>query len=157
MTSAKTTLALILSTCLLAAPALAKGPMGERGGHPMGQVLQQLDLDSNQRDQIRDLMQAHGNKMRDQRDSDLRDQHRQAMKQLLQQESFDQAAAEALIDEQAIRMRTMMLQRLELQHSVYQLLTPAQRTQFLELMDERFEKRDERRENRQNRQNKFND
>jgi protein CpxP len=145
----KTILVSITSGLLLISslsPALAdgKGEWRQRMAGPgqHGQIWQQLDLSDQQRQQIRELMQAHrAAKPAAQGD---------AMQALLEAPQFDEQAARDLLAQRAAQREQRQLAGLKLQHEIRQLLTGEQREQLQQLQQQRHNKRhDKARQHRQ--------
>ncbi|OZB41901.1 MAG: hypothetical protein B7X50_06035 [Alishewanella sp. 34-51-39] len=136
----KTILVSITSGLLLISslnPALA-GDKGEwrqkmAGAGQHGQLWQQLDLTDQQRQQIRELMQAH-------RAAKPKAQH-EAMQALLDAPQFDEQAARDLLAQRAAQREQRQLAGLKLQHEIRQLLTSEQREQLQQLQQQRHSKR----------------
>lgn len=136
----KTILVSITSGLLLISslnPALA-GDKGEwrqkmAGAGQHGQLWQQLDLTDQQRQQIRELMQAH-------RAAKPTAQH-EAMQALLDAPQFDEQAARDILAQRAAQREQRQLAGLKLQHEIRQLLTSEQREQLQQLQQQRHSKR----------------
>jgi protein CpxP len=136
----KTILVSITSGLLLISslnPALA-GDKGEwrqkmAGAGQHGQLWQQLNLTDQQRQQIRELMQAH-------RAAKPTAQH-EAMQALLDAPQFDEQAARDLLAQRAAQREQRQLAGLKLQHEIRQLLTSEQREQLQQLQQQRHSKR----------------
>lgn len=136
----KTILVSITSGLLLISslnPALA-GDKGEwrqkmAGAGQHGQLWQQLNLTDQQRQQIRELMQAH-------RAAKPKAQH-EAMQALLDAPQFDEQAARDLLAQRAAQREQRQLAGLKLQHEIRQLLTSEQREQLQQLQQQRHSKR----------------
>lgn len=136
----KTILVSITSGLLLISslnPALA-GDKGEwrqkmAGAGQHGQLWQQLDLTDQQRQQIRELMQAH-------RAAKPKAQH-EAMQALLDAPQFDEQAARDILAQRAAQREQRQLAGLKLQHEIRQLLTSEQREQLQQLQQQRHSKR----------------
>jgi len=130
----KTILVSITSGLLLISslnPALA-GDKGEWRQNMTG-AWQQLDLTDQQRQQIRELMQAH-------RAAKPTAQH-EAMQALLDAPQFDEQAARDILAQRAAQREQRQLAGLKLQHEIRQLLTSEQREQLQQLQQQRHSKR----------------
>ena len=128
----KTILVSITSGLLLISslnPALAgdkaewRQNMAGAGQH--AQLWQQLDLTEQQRQQIRELMQAHR--------AAKPTAQREAMQALLDAPQFDEQAARDLLAQRAAQREQRQLAGLKLQHEIRQLLTSEQREQLQQL------------------------
>ncbi|WP_057788340.1 Spy/CpxP family protein refolding chaperone [Alishewanella sp. WH16-1] len=136
----KTILVSITSGLLLISslnPALA-GDKGEwrqkmAGAGQHGQLWQQLDLTDQQRQQIRELMQAHR--------AAKPTAQREAMQALLDAPQFDEQAARDILAQRAAQREQRQLAGLKLQHEIRQLLTSEQREQLQQLQQQRHSKR----------------
>lgn len=136
----KTILVSITSGLLLISslnPALA-GDKGEwrqkmAGAGQHGQLWQQLDLTDQQRQQIRELMQAHR--------AAKPTAQREAMQALLDAPQFDEQAARDILAQRAAQREQQQLASLKLQHEIQQLLTNEQREQLQQLQQQRHSKR----------------
>lgn len=136
----KTILVSITSGLLLISslnPALA-GDKGEwrqkmAGAGQHGQIWQQLDLTDQQRQQIRELMQAHR--------AAKPIAQREAMQALLDAPQFDEQAARDILAQRAAQREQRQLAGLKLQHEIRQLLTSEQREQLQQLQQQRHSKR----------------
>lgn len=145
----KTILVSITSGLLLISslnPALA-GDKGEwrqkmAGAGQHGQLWQQLDLTDQQRQQIRELMQAHRAAMptaqHEAMQALLDDE---AMQALLDAPQFDEQAARDILAQRAAQREQQQLASLKLQHEIQQLLTNEQREQLQQLQQQRHSKR----------------
>ncbi|WP_334119179.1 Spy/CpxP family protein refolding chaperone [Limnobacter sp.] len=88
-------------------------------------MLKQLDLTEAQQAQVNQIMQKQRTEMKSAM-SDRR-AHREEMKSLVENDTFDAARAERLIAQQQDKERAMKLGMLRAQHEVYKVLTPEQR------------------------------
>ncbi|MCU6159246.1 ATP-independent periplasmic protein-refolding chaperone Spy [Enterobacter bugandensis] len=118
-----------------AAPAEGKMMMhhkGKPGMHHEMMMFKDLNLTDAQKQQIRDIMKS-------QRDQMKRPplEERRAMHDIIANDSFDKAKAEAQIDKMAEQHKARMLAHMETQNKIYNILTPEQKKQF----NANFEKR----------------
>jgi len=138
MTVAALVIALPLSATVLAGgrgdcgDGYGDGP-GPRGDAMMGPMMRDLDLSDEQRDQIRTLMQ--GQRAQRQQNWEQRSEYRQQMHQLLMADQFDEAAAKKLIESQSAQHEQQMLERLKLHHQVLSVLTPEQKAEYQQKME----------------------
>lgn len=88
-------------------------------------MLKQLDLSEAQQAQVKQIMQKQRANMKVAM-SDRR-AHREEMKSLVENDTFDDAKAERLIAQQQDQERTMKMSMLRTQHEIYKVLTPEQR------------------------------
>ncbi|QYJ75185.1 MULTISPECIES: Spy/CpxP family protein refolding chaperone [Shewanella] len=150
-------IALVAGSALLGGVAMAN-PHHEGGheGRPMmdnmRHMFRGLDLTDEQKTQFRELMKAHKDERKAQRegkDDAARTAHHEKMKALMSAATFDEAAAKALIAERQAKGEARALEAMKLQHQMYQLLTPEQKAKFQARFDERKADREERRKERQ--------
>ena len=108
------------------------GVQGHRGG--MQNIIAQLDLSDVQKQEVKTIMQqARGNTDRESRQAQ-RSEHQAERLALLNAAQFDEAKARAMIAGHQQQMADKQVAMLKMQHQVFQVLTPEQRTQFAELM-----------------------
>ncbi|WP_338590539.1 Spy/CpxP family protein refolding chaperone [Shewanella khirikhana] len=151
-------IALMVSGALLGGTAAMANPYheghGERGPmmmEKMRHMFRGLDLTDEQKTQIRELMKAHKEDRKAQRegkDDAARSAHHDKMMALMNAERFDEAAAKALIAERQAQGEARALEAMKLQHEIYQVLTPEQKAKFQTRFDEKRKEREERREER---------
>ncbi len=106
-----------------------------------GSMFSGLNLTTQQREQMRDIMQQQRNSVPRMEQAD-----RQAMHQVLTAENFDEAKAKELIDASTKAHAERALQRIKAQNKMYNLLTPEQKTQFNAQHQQRMEKMNQRHE-----------
>lgn len=128
------------------------GCMQGRDDYTPMRMMQELDLSNAQQAQVRDIMQQYKPKSAkgamkqnaQKKQQGKRAQGRQAMYQqrmeIIASANFDEAAAQALVAEQAARHQTMMVNHLHAQQQVYQILTPEQQEKYQQLHADRMEK-----------------
>lgn len=141
----------LAATLLLAGTALAApgdcngGPRhgGGPGGDPWRAVLSELDLSSEQQAAIDKLLDEARDQRLDNRSQrrDQREQHHEQMMKLLQADTFDEAAATALLAEQDKARDQQRLAMMKLHHQIGRQLNDQQRALLVELLDEWFEER----------------
>jgi periplasmic protein CpxP/Spy len=109
-------------------------------------MLKQLDLSEAQQAQVKQIM----DKQRAEMKAAMGDRraHREEMKTIVEQDTFDAAKAERLIAQQQEQERATKLSMLRTQHEIYKLLTPEQRekakvirAEWKEKMKDRYNKR----------------
>jgi periplasmic protein CpxP/Spy len=109
-------------------------------------MLKQLDLSEAQQAQVKQIM----DKQRAEMKAAMGDRraHREEMKTIVEQDTFDAAKAERLIVQQQEQERATKLSMLRTQHEIYKLLTPEQRekakvirAEWKEKMKDRYNKR----------------
>lgn len=115
-------------------------------GERMMFMLHGLDLSDAQREQIRGILDGE-REGAEARHEALRDAHK-SLHQLAMAETYDAAAAKAAADTIGRLMAEMAENRARVGNSIYQVLTPEQRTEVAERHERRQAHRQERRENR---------
>jgi len=127
-----------LVVVLFAGVALAQGPHGPRshedflGGPMMGMFADRLGLSDAQRSQIKQIYENAKPRLKPLRTQE--NKSHEAMHQLITSGSFDQAKAQAIVNEE-----TQVHAQLEMQHAMlasqaYQVLTAEQKTKLNEIM-----------------------
>lgn len=147
--------AAVVPLAFASASAFAFGGKGEhRGGHCQGGmdrgVMKQLDLTDEQKTQFKDMREANHQEMKanyDERQA-VRRAHHEKVQQLVLAENFDQAAANDLAKQMVDKQSERKVKMLEKQHKMLNILTPEQKTKFVELSQERMDKCAEKRKNR---------
>ncbi|WP_372871214.1 Spy/CpxP family protein refolding chaperone [Shewanella sp.] len=152
-------IALMVSGALLGGTAAMANPHheghGERGPmmmEKMRHMFRGLDLSDEQKTQIHELMKAHKQERKAQREDKndaARAAHHEKMMALMNAERFDEAAAKALLAERQAKGEARALEAMKLQHQIYQLLTPEQKAKFQTRFDEKRKEREERRKERE--------
>jgi periplasmic protein CpxP/Spy len=109
-------------------------------------MLKQLDLTEAQQAQVQQIMQKQRTEMK----AAMKDRraHRDEMKSLVEQDTFDAAKAERLIVQQQEQERATKLSMLRTQHEIYKVLTPEQREKAKVVRAEWKEKMKERYKNK---------
>ncbi|WP_051333313.1 Spy/CpxP family protein refolding chaperone [Aliagarivorans marinus] len=128
----------VLALSLVVPSAFAAGGQ-ERGHGPAMKVFKQLDLSAEQKQQIRDIMQANRPADREQakqQRSEMRDAQRAQRLALMDAEQFDSEAAQSLIKQRQARQAERELRMLEIQHQIYQVLDDEQQQKFQQLQAE---------------------
>ncbi|VWX34388.1 conserved exported hypothetical protein [Limnobacter sp. 130] len=117
-----------------------------RHHHKHGGMLKQLDLTAEQQAQVDQIVQKQRTEMK----AAMKDRraHRDEMKSIVEQDTFDAAKAERLIAQQQEQERATKLSMLRTQHEIYKVLTPEQRekakvirAEWKEKMTDRYNKR----------------
>ena len=135
----------------LSSPSFAHGHMGDKPGcgherswfkgkdhGPAGHLkhmLKRLDLSDQQREQLNTLFDAQAPKFRDLMTS-MREQ-RQSLHELAMQDNFSPEQVASAADAQAQLMKQMILTGAELRAAAFELLTPEQREQVKQRMQDR--------------------
>lgn len=109
-------------------------------------MLKQLDLTAEQQAQVEQIMQKQRTEMK----AAMKDRraHRDEMKSLVEQDTFDASKAERLIKQQQDQERKAKLAMLRSQHEIYKVLTPEQREKAKVVRAEWKEKIKERYKNK---------
>ncbi len=138
-------LAIVASTALLTASVYAEQQTGcqesgyhmksDRMGHHEGmkKMFRGLDLTDEQRTEIKTLMKAQKESMRDSRPtSDERQTHKAEMLALITADSFDESQVKLLMQKKHEKRQDKAVGMLKVQNEIYKLLTPEQQVQFKE-------------------------
>lgn len=144
-----TSLALILTTALSLAAfnSLAQAETKTKEGKPHfshkaerahGGWFKDLDLTDSQKQQIRDLMKAS---KAERPDRQAFFQQQQQLEKLTSADYFDEQAARQLLEQR----NEQELNRLKLQHQLYQVLTPEQKVELDAKKAKRLERTEKRR------------
>lgn len=109
-------------------------------------MLKQLDLTAEQQAQVEQIMQKQRTEMK----AAMKDRraHRDEMKSLVEQDTFDASKAERLIKQHQDQERDAKLAMLRSQHEIYKVLTPEQREKAKVVRAEWKEKMKERYKNK---------
>lgn len=111
-----------------------EGMHGHRGG--MNNIYSQLDLTEAQKQDVSTIMQqAKGSVDRQSRQA-LRKTHLAERSALMNAEQFDEDKARAMINNHQQQMIEQHVEMLKVQHQMFQVLTPEQRTKFEQLMSQ---------------------
>ncbi|WP_137674794.1 Spy/CpxP family protein refolding chaperone [Agarivorans sp. Toyoura001] len=122
----------------------AKGNMQDgmkRGGHPAMKMMKKLDLTDEQKVQVKDIMQQYKPQGGDKEQHQAMHEQRMA---IITSATFDESAAQALIDIQQAKHQTRMLNMLQAQQEIYQVLTPEQQQKYIEMSSKKMEKQQKR-------------
>ncbi len=108
---------------------------GHRGGDPAMFMMRQLDLSKEQRDAIREIVDAQRDQMRDHQDklSDLR----KTLREQVNSDSYDPARVRELADAKSKIIADMIVQRSETMNRIRQQLTAEQRASLDDKTDRR--------------------
>ena len=142
-------LATVTGAALMAAPAMAGNHGGEgahhKGGHSKMQskgcdilghgMFRGLDLTSEQKDQIKAMVETQKASMKSERNAKQRDAHHKQMQALITGAEFDKALAEKLVAQQQEKRQQGMLMRLETQNKIYNMLTAEQQQKLQQRME----------------------
>lgn len=149
--------AAVVPLAFASASAFAYGGKGEhRGGCQGGMdrgIFKKLDLTDAQKTQLKEMRETNKAEMKAKfaETSDARKAERQAQHEKVQQlvlaDNFDEAAANALAKNMVEKQTERKVKMLEKQHQMLNVLTPEQKTKFVELSKERMEKCGEKRKN----------
>jgi protein CpxP len=143
---ASVVLPLVLSTSAFAFGGKDhKGPQEEcRPGLDRG-MMKELNLTDSQKEQFKTLRQANKEEMKE-RFNDKKEQgekarmaHFDKVNSLLMADKFDPAKATELAQEMSDRQVKRQVDMLSKQHKMLSILTPEQKTKFIELQKERME------------------
>ncbi|GAB2642917.1 CpxP family protein [Vibrio panuliri] len=143
--------AAVVPLAFASASAFAFGGKGEhRGGHCQGGMdrgmMKQLDLTDAQKEQLKEMREANKAQMKENYQANFearkaeRQAHHEQVQQLVLADNFDQAAANDLAKQMVEKQTERKVKMLEKQHQMLSILTPEQKTKFVELSKERMEK-----------------
>ncbi|EKO3786516.1 CpxP family protein [Vibrio harveyi] len=144
--------AVVLPLTLGTASAFAfggKDHKGHRGECGMGMdcgIMRQLDLTDAQKDQLKEMREANKAEMKakfaDGKEARMaeRQAHHEKVQALLLADNFDAAAANDLAKEMVEKQTERRVKMLEKKHQMLSVLTPEQKTKFVELQKERQQK-----------------
>lgn len=136
----KKTLIALMASSLLVGAAVAKPGMGHRGGADhWGRALQSLELTEEQQTQI-DALLAQAREQKQQQ----RDAMRAQQETFMSNPEFDPQTAQQLQTQRQQQREANQLAQMELQHQVYQILTPEQRTELQEMKEQRRQNKGQR-------------
>ncbi|WP_416307048.1 Spy/CpxP family protein refolding chaperone [Neptunicella sp. SCSIO 80796] len=124
---------LLLTVAMITQPVFAhQGPqrMGELHG-----LLKQLELTVEQKSSIGDLVKQQRDNASAAQDGDLHQQ----LKQLIQADSFDEVAVTNILSSRIESSTQRQLQRAQLRHQIWSLLTTEQQQKWLDISDDRDE------------------
>lgn len=126
---------------LLFQSAIAKPGGGHKGMMGLG-IIQQLDLSAEQKQQIKTVMQQHKQQVQAEREQNkaLRQARATERLALLKAADFNESQAKAMISSHQAQKMDKKLKALQVQHQVYQLLSPEQQAQYDALFLERAAK-----------------
>ena len=150
--------AAVIPLAFASASAMAFGGKGDhKGGHCQGGmdrgIMKKLDLTDAQKTQLKEMREANKAEMKAKfaDNADTRKAERQAhhdkVQQLVLADNFDQAAANELAKSMVEKQTERKVKMLEKQHQMLSVLTPEQKTKFIELSKERMENCGEKRKN----------
>ncbi|EKM12339.1 CpxP family protein [Vibrio harveyi] len=144
--------AVVLPLTLGTASAFAfggKDHKGHRGECGMGMdrgIMRQLDLTDAQKDQLKEMREANKAEMKakfaDGKEARMaeRQAHHDKVQALLLADNFDAAAANDLAKEMVEKQTERRVKMMEKKHQMLSVLTPEQKTKFVELQKERQQK-----------------
>ncbi|MGD1467912.1 CpxP family protein [Vibrio harveyi] len=144
--------AVVLPLTLGTASAFAfggKDHKGHRGECGMGMdrsIMRQLDLTDAQKDQLKEMREANKAEMKakfaDGKEARMaeRQAHHEKLQALLLADNFDAAAANDLAKEMVEKQTERRVKMMEKKHQMLSVLTPEQKTKFVELQKERQQK-----------------
>lgn len=107
---------------------------GHKGG--MMKMFRGLDLTDQQKTDIKALVKAHKEAMQEKRPTDEeRLAKRTEMKELITAASFDESRALELIAAKQVKHQQSMVERMKLQNTIYNMLTPEQQAELAEKLE----------------------
>jgi len=124
-------------------PAVAKMD-GERGQHRIERLVERLDLNEQQETEVKRLVTEHRNATQrpdKAAKAQKRQQYHTAFKAMLESPTFDRVAVQAQLDQHRAQRQARMINKLELKHAIYQVLTPEQRTSYLTMLEKQMKRK----------------
>ena len=122
-----------------------RGPQGECGVGIDRSMMRQLDLTGEQKDQLKELRKTSKQEMKAKFSENFqakqaeRQAHQKKVQALLLADTFDRAAADELAKQMVEKQSERRVRMLEKQHQMLSVLTPEQKTNFVELQKERMQ------------------
>ena len=135
--------AVVLPLTLGTASAFAFGGKDHKGHRG---IMRQLDLTDAQKDQLKEMREANKAEMKakfaDGKEARMaeRQAHHEKVQALLLADNFDAAAANDLAKEMVEKQTERRVKMMEKKHQMLSVLTPEQKTKFVELQKERQQK-----------------
>jgi protein CpxP len=123
------------------------------GGFDRG-VMRQLDLTDAQKDQMKELSQSTKAEMKEKYQGNMEQKkammqaHQKQVQSLVLADTFDEAAATELASQMVEKQTERRVNALKKQHQMLSILTDEQKTQFVELQQERMDKCSDKMESR---------
>jgi len=115
-------------------PKWERGERHERTGERfLARMTKSLDLNAEQQEKIKAIMDEHRNKVAPLRQS--LDENRDNLRQAVKADTFDETAVRALATSQAAAKTELMVERARMQNQINALLTPEQRKLAEEKLD----------------------
>lgn len=137
-----------------------KGHRGECGKGMDRGIMRQLDLTDAQKDQLKEMREANKAEMKakfaDGHEARMaeRQAHHDKVQALLLADNFDEAAANDLAKEMVEKQTERRVKMMEKKHQMLSVLTPEQKTKFVELQKERQQKCGEKMQKRMEKHHK---
>lgn len=127
---------LVLPLAISAGSALAYGNTDR--GMDRG-MMKNLNLTDEQKTQLKELRQTNQDTMkRGERSSAEHQEHRNKLNELLLADTFDTAKAKALTEQMSGKHAERQVEKLSRQHQMLSILTPEQKSQFIEQKNTRM-------------------
>lgn len=137
---------IILPLAISAGSAFAYGGKDHRGSHNGchagmdRSMMKDLNLTDDQKTQLKELRQSNKDAMkRDGKNPAQYEAHRSQLNELLMSDTFDSAKAKALAEQMSGKHTERQVEKLSKQHQMLSILTPEQKTQFIEQQKKHME------------------
>ncbi len=137
---------LVLPLAISAGSAFAYGGKDHRGSHNDCRsgmdrgMMKDLNLTDEQKTQLKELRQANKDTMkRGGKEPAQQEAHRNQLNELLLADTFDSAKAKALAEQMSGKHTERQVEKLSKQHQMLSILTPEQKTQFIEQQKKHME------------------
>ncbi|CAH0542807.1 CpxP family protein [Vibrio marisflavi] len=104
-------------------------------------VMKQLDLTQEQKDKLKDMKQANKQERKEefQKNAEARKAYHDQIQKLVLADNFDQNAADALAKQMAEAQVQQRVEKMKQQHDMLNVLTPAQKTKYVQLEQAKME------------------
>ena len=137
---------LVLPLAISAGSAFAYGGKDHRGPHNECRsgmdrgMMKELNLTDEQKTQLKELRRANRDTMkRGEKAPAQQEAHRNQLNELLLADTFDSAKAKALAEQMSDTHTERQVEKLSKQHQMLSILTPDQKTQFIEQQKDRMD------------------
>ena len=110
---------------------------GKNRGQNQQMGFEKLNLTDEQKAEMKTIMSSQKGQKRVQKTDTERLAQQAEMQSLMQAETFDEAKAEELINNQQSKRNANKLEKMKAKHAMYQLLTDEQKAEFVEMQMQR--------------------
>lgn len=151
-------IALVASSALMAGQLYAADPVSDTGvktsqehrqvkghhGHDKGgmhKMLRKLDLTDAQKAEVKLIVEKYKAQAGERPTKEQRAEHKAQMLSIVTSANFDEAAAQAMIEQKQQAHQQTALKMLKMQNEIYQILTPEQQEKFAKRFENGHKKR----------------